>query len=90
MIQVPLTQLMEDNLCDRYLDEIERQDSLIDKATCKADGVQSKLAYLNAIVGMIESVTSMPATATGTLMEGSGVLICHNRSHCCIPIRCLG
>lgn len=89
IVQVPLTQLMEDNLCDRYLGEIGRQDS-IDRAICKADGIQSKLAYLNASFGVIESVTSMSTTVTGPLTEGLGELICHNRSHCCIPIRCLG
>lgn len=62
MIQVPLTQLMEDNLCDRYLGEIGRQNSLIDRAICKADGIQSKLAYMNASFGVIESVTGMSTT----------------------------
>ncbi|KAJ6137856.1 hypothetical protein N7471_004342 [Penicillium samsonianum] len=61
MIQVPLTQLMEDNLCDRYLGEIGRQNSLIDRAICKADGIQSKLAYMNASFGVIESVTGLIA-----------------------------
>ncbi|KAJ9485796.1 hypothetical protein VN97_g7573 [Penicillium thymicola] len=60
IVQVPLTQLMEDNLCDRYLGEIGRQDS-IDIAICKVDRIQSKLAYLNASFGVIESVTSLIA-----------------------------
>ncbi|KAF4761242.1 hypothetical protein N7455_002820 [Penicillium solitum] len=58
IVQVPLTQLMEDNLCDQYLGEIGRQGS---RAICKADGIQSKLAYLNASFGVIESVTSLIA-----------------------------
>ncbi|KAJ6070454.1 hypothetical protein N7467_011773 [Penicillium canescens] len=59
MIQVPLTQLMEDNLCDQYLRETGWQGPFTDRAICKDDGIQSKLAYLNALLGVIESVTSL-------------------------------
>jgi hypothetical protein len=90
MIQVPLTQLMEDNLCDRYLSETGRQGLFTDRAICKDDGIQSKLAYLNALLGVIESVTSMSTIMTGPLTESPSELTCHDRSHCCIPIQCAG
>ncbi|KAJ5114127.1 hypothetical protein N7456_002661 [Penicillium angulare] len=59
MIQVPLIQLMENNLCDRYLGEIGQLNPLIDRKICKGDGIQSKLAYLTASIGAIESVTGL-------------------------------
>ncbi|KAJ5712059.1 hypothetical protein N7488_006215 [Penicillium malachiteum] len=59
MIEIPLTQLMEDNLCDRYLTEIGRHHFLADRTICKADKIQSRLAYLKASFGMIESATSL-------------------------------
>ena len=93
MIQVPLTQLMEDNLCDRYLSKTGRQGLFTDRAICKDDGIQSKLAYLNALLGVIESVTSMSIIMTGPLTESPSELnelTCHDRSHCCIPIQCAG
>ncbi|KAJ5704224.1 hypothetical protein N7493_011362 [Penicillium malachiteum] len=75
MVEIPLTQLMEDNLWDRYLAGIGRPDSLTDRTICKADEIQSKLAYLNTSFGGIESATGVLGrrpvlylSATGTAL----------------------
>ncbi|KAJ5614789.1 hypothetical protein N7528_008443 [Penicillium herquei] len=73
MIEIPLTQLMEDNLCDRYLTEIGQHDSLTDRTICKADKIQSRLAYLNASFGVIESATGLiTAFPYGVLADNIG------------------
>ena len=51
LAEVPLTRLMEDNLCRRHYG---RED--IDEGLCKIDAVQTQLAYLNGWLPMIEAV----------------------------------
>jgi hypothetical protein len=54
---VPHTRLIEDNLCRRYIDTIH-QDA-VDEKFCKTDQIQSKLAYLNSSIALIEALISM-------------------------------
>jgi hypothetical protein len=57
--EVPVTRLIEDNLCRRYyssrLDD-KMLESDIDEGLCKIDAIQSQLAYLNGWLPMIEAV----------------------------------
>lgn len=58
MGNVPLTQLLEDDICRRYYDggAKEAGASPIDERLCKTDAVQSKLAYLNGWLSMLEAI----------------------------------
>ncbi|EXV03388.1 MFS transporter [Metarhizium robertsii] len=59
---VPVTRLIEDNLCQRYyaarLDGATRHNK-IDESLCKSDEIQSQLAYLNGLLPMIEAVVGL-------------------------------
>ena len=48
-LNVPLTRLIEDNLCSRYVQAPTEE-------LCKTDKIQSKLAYLNGCLSLIEAV----------------------------------
>ncbi|KID89282.1 major facilitator superfamily transporter [Metarhizium guizhouense ARSEF 977] len=60
--EVPVTRLIEDNLCQRYyaarLDGDTRHNK-IDESLCKSDEIQSQLAYLNGWLPMIEAVVGL-------------------------------
>lgn len=51
-IGLPLTRLIEDNLCRRYV----QQGSSIDERLCKTDKIQSELAYLNGSLLLVEAL----------------------------------
>ncbi|KAF7184358.1 hypothetical protein CNMCM7691_005110 [Aspergillus felis] len=54
MLNVPLTQLIEENICTRYAPQgapTERH--------CKSDEIQSKLAYLNGNLSLVEAVVGL-------------------------------
>ncbi|KAF3389372.1 hypothetical protein F1880_004354 [Penicillium rolfsii] len=50
MQNVPLTRLIEDNLCSRYVQGTPTEE------LCKTDEIQSKLAYLNGCLPLVEAV----------------------------------
>lgn len=57
--EVPVTRLIEDNLCQRYYAARLNGDTRhnkIDENLCKSDEIQSQLAYLNGWLPMIEAV----------------------------------
>ncbi|KZF23301.1 MFS general substrate transporter [Xylona heveae TC161] len=60
-LNVPVTRLIEDNLCRRYLGNSHRQGSPIDERLCKTDQIQSKLAYLNGSLALVEALVSLVA-----------------------------
>jgi hypothetical protein len=49
-LNVPLTRLIEDNLCSRYSQGTPTEE------LCKTDKIQSKLAYLNGGLPLMEAV----------------------------------
>lgn len=51
LLNVPLTQLIEDNLCSRYARQGAPAEEL-----CKTDKIQSRLAYLNGCLPLVEAV----------------------------------
>ncbi|GIC85845.1 uncharacterized protein Aud_001685 [Aspergillus udagawae] len=54
ILNVPLTQLIEENICSRYVQQgapIERH--------CKTDEIQSRLAYLNGNLSLVEAVVGL-------------------------------
>ncbi|OQE39124.1 hypothetical protein PENCOP_c007G02754 [Penicillium coprophilum] len=50
---VPLTRLIEDNLCSRYAQGAPTEE------LCKTDKIQSKLAYLNGSIPLMEAVVGL-------------------------------
>ncbi|RAQ69191.1 hypothetical protein COH21_012931, partial [Aspergillus flavus] len=54
-IGLPLTRLIEDNLCRRYV----QQGSSIDERLCKTDKIQSELAYLNGSLLLVEALVGL-------------------------------
>lgn len=54
MLNVPLTRLIEANLCSRYA-----ADGIPTEESCKSDRIQSKLAYLNGCLPMVEAIVGM-------------------------------
>lgn len=60
--EVPVTRLMEDNLCRRYYStRLHTGNGTapgddIDESLCKIDEIQTQLAYLNGWLPMIEAV----------------------------------
>ncbi|KAJ5497819.1 Major facilitator superfamily domain general substrate transporter [Penicillium expansum] len=53
LLNVPLTQLIENNLCSRYAEGAPTKD------LCKTDKIQSKLAYLNGYLPLVEAVIGL-------------------------------
>jgi len=60
---VPVTRILEGILCHGYYDGLREQDGSIDERLCKIDEIQSKLAYLNGILSMIEAIIGMLANS---------------------------
>lgn len=54
-LNIPLTRLIEDNLCRRD----DWQGSPIDEGRCKTDDIQSKLAYLNGSLPLVEAMVGV-------------------------------
>ncbi|KAI2787680.1 hypothetical protein POX_f08055 [Penicillium oxalicum] len=54
MLNVPLTRLIEANLCSRYA-----ADGIPTEESCKSDRIQSKLAYLNGCLPMVEAIVGL-------------------------------
>ncbi|KAI1412845.1 MFS general substrate transporter [Hypoxylon sp. FL1857] len=48
--QIPMTRIFEDILCHEYYGKAPGSDGPIDEKLCKADAIQSKLAYLFAVL----------------------------------------
>ncbi|OTA66072.1 MFS general substrate transporter [Hypoxylon sp. EC38] len=48
--QIPMTRIFEDILCHEYYGKTPGEDGPIDEQLCKADAIQSKLAYLFAVL----------------------------------------
>ncbi|OTA96601.1 hypothetical protein M434DRAFT_67261 [Hypoxylon sp. CO27-5] len=48
--QIPMTRIFEDILCHEYYGKTPGLDGPIDERLCKADAIQSKLAYLFAVL----------------------------------------
>ncbi|KAI0836938.1 MFS general substrate transporter [Hypoxylon sp. FL0890] len=48
--QIPMTRIFEDILCHEYYGKAPGSDEPIDEALCKADAIQSDLAYLFAVL----------------------------------------
>ncbi|KAJ5618026.1 hypothetical protein N7537_003140 [Penicillium hordei] len=53
LLNVPLTQLIEDNICSRYAQGAPTEE------LCKSDKIQSKLAYLNGCLPLVEAVVGL-------------------------------
>ncbi|KAJ5140651.1 hypothetical protein N7448_004059 [Penicillium atrosanguineum] len=54
ILNVPLTQLIEDNICSRYA-----QQGTPTERHCKTDDIQSELAYLNGNLSLVEAVVGL-------------------------------
>lgn len=54
-LNIPLTRLIEDNLCRRH----DWQGAPIDEGRCKTDDIQSSLAYLNGSLSLVEAMVGM-------------------------------
>ncbi|KAL7619931.1 hypothetical protein AAE478_010478 [Parahypoxylon ruwenzoriense] len=48
--QIPMTRIYEDILCHEYYNSTQSQDKPIDEELCKEDVIQSRLAYLFAVL----------------------------------------
>ncbi|PKY09062.1 MFS general substrate transporter [Aspergillus campestris IBT 28561] len=53
-LNVPLTRLIEDNLCSRYVRQGAPTEEL-----CKTEKIQSRLAYLNGCLPLVEAVVGL-------------------------------
>ncbi|PLB37448.1 MFS general substrate transporter [Aspergillus candidus] len=53
-LNVPLTRLIEDNLCSRYIRQGAPSEEL-----CKSEKIQSRLAYLNGCLPLVEAVVGL-------------------------------
>ncbi|KAI1296972.1 major facilitator superfamily domain-containing protein [Xylaria venustula] len=58
-LYMPLTRIFEDILCRQYYDQIHSHDQPIDEDMCKVDAIQSKLAYLLAIMASLNAGVSV-------------------------------
>ncbi|TGJ84594.1 hypothetical protein E0Z10_g4179 [Xylaria hypoxylon] len=56
-----MTRIFEDILCRQYYDRIHSRDEPIDEDMCKDDAIQSKLAYLFAIMSSLNAGVSVLA-----------------------------
>ncbi|KAF3384236.1 hypothetical protein DPV78_012936 [Talaromyces pinophilus] len=56
-LNIPLTRLIEDNLCRRH----DWQGAPIDEGRCKTDDIQSTLAYLNGSLPLVEAIVGLVA-----------------------------
>ncbi|RAO74362.1 uncharacterized protein BHQ10_010374 [Talaromyces amestolkiae] len=54
-LNIPLTRLIEDNLCRRH----DWQGAPIDEGRCKTDDIQSSLAYLNGSLSLVEAMVGL-------------------------------
>jgi MFS transporter, PCFT/HCP family, solute carrier family 46 (folate transporter), member 1 len=54
-LNIPLTRLIEDNLCRRH----DWQGAPIDEGRCKTDDIQSTLAYLNGSLPLVEAIVGV-------------------------------
>ncbi|KAI0195278.1 major facilitator superfamily domain-containing protein [Xylaria flabelliformis] len=58
---ISMTRIFEDILCRQYYDQIRSHDEPIDERICKIDSIQSKLAYLFAILNSLNAAVSILA-----------------------------
>ncbi|KAI0429899.1 major facilitator superfamily domain-containing protein [Xylaria sp. FL1042] len=58
---MPMTRIFEDILCRQYYDQIHSHNEPIDEDMCKVDAIQSKLAYLFAIMSSLNAGVSVLA-----------------------------
>ncbi|KAK5625172.1 hypothetical protein RRF57_000888 [Xylaria bambusicola] len=54
-----MTRIFEDILCRQYYDQIHSDHEPIDEEMCKVDAIQSKLAYLFAIMNSLNAAVSV-------------------------------
>ncbi|ROW15669.1 hypothetical protein VPNG_02111 [Cytospora leucostoma] len=59
LCRVPETRLLEDVLCHRYYKDVFRGGDTIDERLCKADQVQSELAYILGASSTTDAVTGL-------------------------------
>ncbi|KAH8427284.1 uncharacterized protein LDX57_004998 [Aspergillus melleus] len=52
-LSIPVTRLIEDNLCHRYIN------GSVDEKHCKTDRIQSQLAYLNGCLALVEALVGL-------------------------------
>ncbi|KAJ5279204.1 hypothetical protein N7478_004576 [Penicillium angulare] len=65
ILNVPLTQLVENNICSRYYHQRD-----LAERNCKASEIQSKLAYLIGNLSLVEAVVGLfVAFPFGTLAD---------------------
>lgn len=53
---LPLTQLVEDVVCQQYYDELQRSDEPFGEVECKLNPIQSKMALIFATMDMIRAI----------------------------------
>ena len=58
---MPMTRIFEDILCRQYYDQIHSHNEPIDEEMCKVDAIQSRLAYLFAIMNSLNAGVSVVA-----------------------------
>jgi PCFT/HCP family folate transporter-like MFS transporter 1/3 len=58
---VPITRILEDILCRRHHDGLQGRasDGGVDERLCKADVIQSELAYLLGAMSTVEAITGV-------------------------------
>ncbi|KAJ5218038.1 uncharacterized protein N7498_000137, partial [Penicillium cinerascens] len=71
ILDIPLTQLIEDNICSRYA----QQGTTTDRH-CKTDDIQFKLAYLNGNLPLVEAVVGIDRPAIDICMKISELTHC--------------
>ncbi|KAI1258694.1 major facilitator superfamily domain-containing protein [Xylariaceae sp. FL1019] len=54
-LTIPMTRVFEDILCRQYYDQPHRHEGPIDEEMCKVDTIQSRLAYLFAIMAALNA-----------------------------------
>lgn len=80
LLNVPLTQLIENNLCSRYAEGAPT------KELCKTDKIQSKLAYLNGYLPLVEAVVGTDHAWLSALASSYPMLTGCYRSYCGVSI----
>ncbi|ORY57232.1 major facilitator superfamily transporter [Pseudomassariella vexata] len=53
---IPFTRIVEHILCRQYYDQVNVDGGPIDEKFCKTESIQSKMAFIFAIAGMLDSV----------------------------------
>ncbi|KAK8851899.1 major facilitator superfamily transporter [Apiospora arundinis] len=58
---IPMTRLVEDAVCHKHYEQMQRVDGPIDESLCKLDSIQERVAYIFAMYEFIQSICGFTA-----------------------------